>query len=79
LSVVSAKVLSTRPGSSLRQGKRVTRVQVVQGGTWDAEVIENDLGVPPLTYLRPVLSPVLFVEGDEGLEEARVLPFQPVG
>lgn len=57
----------------------MTRVQVVQGGTWDAEVIENDLGVPPLTYLRPVLSPVLFVEGDEGLEEARVLPFQPVG
>lgn len=41
----------------------MTRVQVVQGGTWDAEVIEDDLGVPPISGLRPVLSPVLLVDG----------------
>ncbi|UFN43190.1 site-specific integrase [Nocardioides okcheonensis] len=38
------------------------RVQVIQGGAWDAEVIQDDLGVQPLD-LRPVLSPVMFVDG----------------
>lgn len=41
----------------------MSRVQVVRGGTWDAEVVEHDLGVPPLSNLRPVVSPVVFVDG----------------
>lgn len=41
----------------------MARVQVVQGGSWDAEVIERDLGVPPIPGLPPVLSPVMLVDG----------------
>jgi len=40
----------------------VADVRVVQGGAWDAEIVEHELGVPPLD-VPPVRSPVLLVDG----------------
>jgi hypothetical protein len=37
-------------------------VQIVRGGTWDAELVERELGVPPLD-IDPVLAPVIVIDG----------------